>query len=154
MSDDPYHTEFVGSGALWKIPLIFFFFLNPSLNLCLKMPNLLCQVLLRVCAQSDHPVRIKCAKCAEIFFIPIQKSNFSMVLPSSASTSTKTPTLAEVSLFLQFIFPTTWGMFDSKLTLCVFPFPMLHWFQKHKDQLWGPMGSASSRVVIFVTTEP
>ena len=38
---------------------------------------------------------------------------------------------------------------ELKLALCVFPFYMFQGFQKHKDEVWGPMGSASSRVVNF-----
>ena len=29
------------------------------------------------------------------------------------------------------------------------PFPLLSWFQKHKDQPWTPLGSASSGVAIY-----
>ena len=36
-----------------------------------------------------------------------------------------------------------------KLALCVFPFCTFQGFQKHKDEFWGPMGSAPSRMVNF-----
>ena len=38
---------------------------------------------------------------------------------------------------------------ESNLALCVFPFSFLHWFQKHKDELWTPMGSAPPSLVHY-----
>ena len=39
-------------------------------------------------------------------------------------------------------------MLDFELAQCLFPFHMKLWFQKHKDELKGLMGTAS-RVVYF-----
>ena len=38
---------------------------------------------------------------------------------------------------------------DFELARWLIPFCRLYWFQKYKDELWGPMGSAASRVVLF-----
>ena len=33
--------------------------------------------------------------------------------------------------------------------MCVFPLPFLHWYKKHKDELWTPMGSAPPSLVHY-----
>ena len=38
---------------------------------------------------------------------------------------------------------------DFELARWLIPFCRLYWFQKDKDELWEPMGSASSRVVLL-----
>ena len=38
---------------------------------------------------------------------------------------------------------------DLELACKLFLFSYFHWFQKYKDELWGPLGSASPGMAIF-----